>query len=267
MKPGLLFLKLGGSLITDKSSVHSAKRDVISRIAYEIREFHEKNPDVRLLLGHGSGSFAHVPAAKYGTRNGVQTAAEWVGFVEVWKEARELNCIVMQELIAAGLPAIAFSPCSQITARERRIVNWDLQGITASLSQGLIPVVYGDTIFDTSIGGTIFSTEELFVHLANQLHPERILISGIENGIWQDFPDRTKLIEKLFSSNLDEFDRNISGSENEDVTGGMRSKVREMGMLVEGHACREVIIFSGLVPGNIFDALSGKSIGTSLVAG
>lgn len=38
---------------------------------------------VRVILGHGAGSFGHVAAAKHGTRDGVSGGAQWMGFCDV----------------------------------------------------------------------------------------------------------------------------------------------------------------------------------------
>jgi len=83
----LQFLKLGGSLITEKDRPHTARLQVIRRLASEIARARRDDPALRLVLGHGSGSFGHVPAQKYGTRGGVRTPEEWGGFVQVWREA------------------------------------------------------------------------------------------------------------------------------------------------------------------------------------
>ena len=58
----LYFLKLGGSLITDKSASETIRIEVIKRIAGEIREALDLHSDLLLLLGHGSGSFGHRAA-------------------------------------------------------------------------------------------------------------------------------------------------------------------------------------------------------------
>ena len=62
----LIFLKLGGSLITDKSREATAREGVIRRAAREMKEALEARPDLRLLVGHGSGSFGHFVAQRYG---------------------------------------------------------------------------------------------------------------------------------------------------------------------------------------------------------
>jgi len=59
----LIFLKLGGSLITEKSVWETARREVIERAAQEVKEAFEERA-FQLLLGHGSGSFGHYPARK-----------------------------------------------------------------------------------------------------------------------------------------------------------------------------------------------------------
>jgi len=65
----LIFLKLGGSLITEKSVRETVRREVIERAAREVKEALEEG-SFGLLLGHGSGSFGHYPARKYGVHKG-----------------------------------------------------------------------------------------------------------------------------------------------------------------------------------------------------
>ena len=35
-----------------------------------------------LIIGHGSGSFGHYMASKYGTRRGVNGPEQWMGFAK-----------------------------------------------------------------------------------------------------------------------------------------------------------------------------------------
>ena len=75
-----VFLKLGGSLITDKDKPYTPRLDKLKELALEIKTVLDSTPDLLLILGHGSGSFGHTAAKKYGTRNGVQTTEQWHGF-------------------------------------------------------------------------------------------------------------------------------------------------------------------------------------------
>ncbi len=262
MNESLVFLKLGGSLITDKEHPHHAQVERIDQIAQEIHEALNLDPSLRLLVGHGSGSFGHVPAQKYKTRQGVHTRQEWIGFSQVWSEAHALNQIVLERFQAAGLPVISFPPSASVLAKNRSILDWNLFPMIQAISQGLLPLVFGDVIFDQSLGGTILSTEEIFVYLALMLHPQRILITGEEEGVWEDFPACQHLLPMITPDSYPQLSSKIFGSQSTDVTGGMATKVSLMLELVKQENNLEVNIFSPRKFGMLKSALSGKQYGT-----
>ena len=57
----LILIKIGGSLITDKTKPYTTRPEVIKRIAKEIKEAVSEK-DVNLIIGHGAGSFGHQSA-------------------------------------------------------------------------------------------------------------------------------------------------------------------------------------------------------------
>lgn len=264
-RPGRIhFLKLGGSLITDKHTPSTPRRDVIGRLAQEIKVAFSEDEDLRLVLGHGSGSFGHMPAKKYGTRQGVDSAEGWRGFTEVWYQAARLNHIVMDALREAGLPAVAFPASGAVTASNGRVTTWNLSPLHLALGAGLLPVVYGDVVFDETLGGTILSTEDLFVHLAKELNPRRISLAGVDAGVWGDYPQCTQLIPEIRPDHWDQVAAHLAGSAATDVTGGMAGKVGQMLDLAAAMPGLEVVIFSGTQPNNLISALKGNTIGTRL---
>jgi isopentenyl phosphate kinase len=258
----LIFLKLGGSLITDKTRPHTPRLEVLARLAEEIAQARGENPDQLLLLGHGSGSFGHVPAKKYGTRSGVHTPQEWDGFVEVWREASELNQLVMQALWQAGLPAVALSPLASVVTAAGQVAAWNPEPVNVALQMGLLPVIYGDVIFDRQWGGTILSTEDLFRHLSLDLQPTRILLAGQEPGVWADYPACTRLLERITTDSWPELWGGLAGSAATDVTGGMLSKVQASLELAGKMNGLQIRIFSGQVAGSVYRALTGEPVGT-----
>lgn len=258
----LALLKLGGSLITEKTRPRTLRRDTLNRLAAEIAAAFEQKPSLKLILGHGAGSFAHVSAKRHGTRKGVHTREEWRGFAEVWWDAATLNRFVLDALIAAGLPAVAFPPSASVIARDGEVARWDLDPIKASLKAKLLPVIHGDVIFDLERGGTILSTEDLFVHLARQLNPDRLLLAGIEPGVWENYPDRSQIISKITTANHEEILPALSGSAATDVTGGMESKVQQCLILSKEIPDLETLIFTGDRPGQLLEVLLGARIGT-----
>jgi isopentenyl phosphate kinase len=260
----LVFLKLGGSLITDKTRPYTARLEKLDDLAAQIATALHENADLRLVLGHGSGSFGHTAASQFDTRRGVSGPEAWRGFAEVWYQASRLNRLVVEALRRAGLPAVTFSAAASVTAHDRKVFVWDCYPLQSALANGLLPVVHGDVAFDQVRNGTILSTEDLFVHLAQQLHPERILLAGKERGVWADFPARQRLLEEITPGSFAQQAPGLGGAAGIDVTGGMLSKVTEMLTLVEQVPGLEVLIFSGEEPGIIQQALRGGNPGTHL---
>jgi isopentenyl phosphate kinase len=268
----LHFLKLGGSLITDKNLPHTHRPVALSRLAAEIKSAREQDPSLRIVLGHGSGSFGHVAGKKYDTRKGVRTTGEWRGFVEVWWEAIHLNRYVMDAMQVAGLPAISFPPVASVTARDGLVLSWDLSPLSQALQAGLLPVVFGDVVFDLQRGGTILSTEDLFAHLVLHLPQAagfslgRVLLAGIEAGVWADFPACTRLIEVITPQSYPDLSVSVGDSHAADVTGGMATKVQHSLNLAQEMPGLEVWIFSGETPGAVEKALLGQRAGTVIQA-
>lgn len=260
----LCFLKLGGSLITDKDSPNTARPAVLARLADEVASALQQKPDLQLVIGHGSGSYGHMAASRHKTHLGVRTPAEWRGFAEVWQAAHALNQLVIEAMSAVKLPVIAMPPSAGAIARRGQVVAWDLRPMSAALSAGLIPVVQGDVIFDEEQGGGILSTEEAFLFLARQLKPHRILLTGIEPGVWADYPTCTRLIHSIHPANIAEVACTLRGSSSVDVTGGMLSKVQTMLSLAVEQPGLEILIFSAREPGILESALGGASHGTRI---
>ncbi len=260
------FLKLGGSLITDKRKPHTPRIEVIQRIAGEIANACQEFSDLRLVLGHGSGSFGHVPAKRWGTRQGVRSPLEWKGFVEVWQEAEALNHLVIDALHASGVSALSFSPLSAVTSKGGIVLDWNIEPIRSALEAGLIPVIHGDVVFDLERGGTILSTEDLFDYLAKLFRPKRISLAGIEPGVWADYPSCTRLIQEISPDDLSKIESSLGGSAATDVTGGMSSKVIKSLELVKEIPGLEIQIFSGEEPGAVQAVLGGAILGSILHA-
>jgi isopentenyl phosphate kinase len=267
MSAELVFLKLGGSLITNKGHAHAARMEVIRRLAGEIAEARKIRAGIRLVLGHGSGSFGHMEAKKYGTAAGVRTAEEWAGFAAVWTAADALNRLVMDALAAAGVKAVRTAPSSCAVLENGQLKEMAAEPVRRALEAGLVPVVYGDAVFDRKRGGGIASTEMVFACLARSLRPRRILLAGTERGVFQDFPARQKLIPQIRAGEWEQSRSQVGGSAQIDVTGGMFTKVQDMLAVVSQQKDITVFIFSGEIEGNVKRALLEEDVeGTRLTA-
>jgi isopentenyl phosphate kinase len=266
MAKEIVLLKLGGSLITDKDTPYTPRLDKLANLALEIKTALDSNPNLLLILGHGSGSFGHVAAKQHGTRDGVKTREQWLGFTEVRFQAAELNRHVVQALMEAGLPALPFPPSASMVSDHRVVTRHNIETIRRALAANLLPVVQGDVAFDESLGGTILSTEDVFKFLVEKFSPKRVLLAGIEAGVWEDFPARTKLVKQIQLSDYEKMRTGIGGSVSTDVTGGMKAKVQEMFSLIQKNQNLTVQIFSAEEHGFLTRALQGENMGTLLTA-
>jgi isopentenyl phosphate kinase len=256
----LIFIKLGGSLLTDKNREASFRESVAHRLAKELKASLVAQPDLRLLVGHGSGSFGHFAAERYRTIEGVRTTEEWRGFAHVATVAAELNNLVAKTLDAAGIAVWRFQPSASALSRDGRLVQMAVQPIRQALEHGLTPLVYGDVSLDSVRGGTIISTETIFFYLAQHLPVNQILLLGEVAGVYDQ---SGRVISEITSDNFTSIAHALGGSGGTDVTGGMASKVREMLALTETLPQLTIRIMDGLQPNLLRNTLlSRKQPGT-----
>lgn len=268
----LVFLKLGGSLLTDKTRPQTLRGEALARLAGEVAAALAERPDLRLVIGHGSGSFGHVTASQHGTRAGVVTSQQWRGYAEVARVAAELNRLVVDALWAAGVPVLRIQPSASARCRDGQLQALDERPIVAALAHGLIPLVHGDVALDDVRGGTIISTEQIFRWLAPRLRPDRVVLVGEVAGVLSADPASGlmgELIPRITPATLPALARALGGSRGVDVTGGMVAKVSEMLELVQATpGLRAVQIISGLAPGQVRAVLVDPDLtaGTRIVA-
>lgn len=256
----LVFLKLGGSLLTDKTQVETVQQDVLRRVAGEVARARHDAPHLCFLLGHGSGSFGHMAARHYGTRAGVQGEPGWLGFAQVADAAARLNRLVVAAFLEAGVPVWSVQPSASVLCHDGVIADWPSQQLELALARGLAPLIFGDAVLDSVRGGTIASTEELFAWLAPRLRPQRVVLAGTVDGVYSGDPLRDPAAElwpEITPKDLPRLRASLGGSHGVDVTGGMASKVTEMCQLAVSQPGLEVRLISGLRPDAIYGALLG----------
>jgi isopentenyl phosphate kinase len=259
----LVFVKLGGSLITDKTRPETPRPDVIARLADEVRQALDTRPDLSLLLGHGSGSFGHWLGSRHGTRDGVRGREAWVGYARVAATAARLNRLVTDVFLDAGVPVLALQPSASARCRDGVLVSLDAVPIRRALEEKLVPLIRGDVALDEIRGGTIVSTEEIMAYLTSELRPRRILLLGETAGV---YGPEGAVIPYITPGNIEAVGGSLGGSRGMDVTGGMVSKVRQMLDLVQGEPGLVVHVLSGLEPGLLARALldADLAVGTRI---
>ena len=260
----LTFVKLGGSLITDKSGKTAFRAEMMDQLAGEIAAALTEMPDSQFLLGHGSGSFGHVPAKEHGTAAGVQTPQQWRGFAEVATVAAALSGLVTDSLHRAGVPVWRMQPSASARCVDGQVVEMALHPVRAALDHGLVPLVHGDVALDDVRGGTIVSTESIFRYLSAHLPVSRILLLGEVKGVYDS---EGTVIPEITPANIERYAAALGGSSGTDVTGGMLTKVLDMLDLVISHPGLTVRILDGREPGLLGRTLRGEiNVGTLIRA-
>lgn len=249
MEENLVFIKLGGSLITDKRQRYHARKETIARLAGEIARASAADPSLKIVLGHGSGSFGHVAAREsgYDPHSGHPSP---LAFAQVAAAASTLNQIVREALLDAGVPALSLPPSASGRLRDGELVGMALDPIVDLLRLGIVPLVFGDVVLRADgAGGGIASTEMVFRLLAERLRPQRLLLLGIVEGVFERAPmdgePQPPLLREITSHNWEAVRAGLGGSHGTDVTGGMVAKVAETLALVEAVLGLQARIVSG----------------------
>ena len=261
----LVFLKLGGSLITDKRRPFTPREEEIRNIARNIKRALDGSPNLRVLVGHGSGSFGHYPAKKYRVKEGIIDDSSWKGYAETRAAASKLNQLVTEIFLEEGINAVSLQPSSSVIAENGKVIYMDIRAVEFLLENGQVPIVYGDAVLDKKLGCTIASTEDIFAYLAHRLKPSKIILAGLVPVYTADpieHPD-AELIPEISDKNFEEIKEKLTGSYGIDVTGGMFSKVEKMYSLAKQVPGLEIYVISGK-DDNIYRVLKGESSGTRI---
>ena len=265
-----VFLKLGGSLLTDKTAREVLRANRVESICAQIATVLDARPEMKLVLGIGSGSFGHFPAFQYGLAQGADHPDAWMGAAITADSAARLVRHVTGCLIKAGVKAWSCQPGSAWMAQGRRVRGGAADVLARALASDLVPVVHGDVMLDLEQRVCIASTEEIFRFLAPRLRPNRILLAGEVPGIMPGPAEQwrgAKPIPRLQPEACGDLPLVPGASRGVDVTGGMRTKLQLCLEMVE--ACPEVHVhvFDGRPLGAVQAVLTDPSlrVGTRVV--
>jgi len=242
-------LKIGGSILTDKTKPAAARPAEIQRIAKEIASSVED-----LVLVHGAGSFGHISAKRYGLPQKFSPEGLRVTHNSVVK----LNDLMVEALGKAGVSPMPVHPFSCTLLRDGRIEGFALEPVKEMIRDGLLPVLHGDVAMDITRKAGIVSGDQLVAYLARALRAEIVAVGTNVDGVLVS----GRPLKDLTRKDLPSLEREIGDSSGVDVTGGMRGKLLELLVLADEGI--ESVIFNAAKEGNIAGALKGESAGTKV---
>jgi isopentenyl phosphate kinase len=176
----VIFIKLGRSVVTNIDIPYSARLPIIQQFAEELARVMKEKPQLKIIIGHGSGSFGRTAAKEqlYDEKKGfpsVNAAAT------VAKAALDLHTMIITELVKAGVPAFSMPPSATgiIDKESKRLLSMDVLQIKRILQMGGVPIVFGDVIpCSDGAGAHIASTEEIFAFLGKHFDPSAVFLFG-----------------------------------------------------------------------------------------
>lgn len=223
----IIFIKCGGSFITDKQKPYTARPAAIKRIAMQLKQALQQHPDVQFVLGNGAGSYGHYAVLEHNIKNGIQNTDQIYGCACVHDAVSRLHTLVIQECLAQHIPVLSLQPSAMLTTEDGQVKTQSCESFFGFIEQGIIPCVYGDVVYDETKGCHIVSTEMVFEILIHALIQKKykvrqILYITTVPGVLDEKED---IIPKITPQNYEEIAQMFTQTQGYDVTGGMQHKI------------------------------------------
>ncbi len=245
-------VKLGGSIITRKREVERIRPKVLERLG---RELGSAVLPGGLIVLHGAGSFGHPGAQRFGLArppaSSAGPGARRRGGAIVAREVRRLHGEVLRALLVGGASPFSIPPNTLARNREGKLSTLEDGPFRSGLSEGWMPVSFGDVVPDEAWGLSILSADTLALELGRRLSARRVVFVSDVPGILP--PTTSGRLHPIHRWTPEEQLRLAPAPGAPDVTGGIRAKGEVL--LALAHAGVPAGIVSGLRPGAAVEAL------------
>lgn len=221
----IVFIKCGGSFITDKKKPYTEKTENITLFAKQLKEAITTYPDIQFVLGNGAGSYGHYAVMQYNLKNGIQKKEAWQGFSYTHHMVSVLHMHVLTALWEENISVFSLQPSALFTAYKGDIVYQSQDVFMGFIKQNVIPCVYGDILYDEKKGCHIASTEVVFEVLINALLKKKYRVAHIIylTTVPGVYDKEGSVIPQITFENYEKVSTDtLSGY---DVTGGMKHKI------------------------------------------
>ncbi|MDD1690751.1 MAG: isopentenyl phosphate kinase family protein [Methanoregula sp.] len=250
MSDGVI-LKLGGSILTDKSADCAINRESLATIAAAVAEAGTEG----IVIIHGAGSCGHPEAKRYHLDVGA-ARGKTDGIYVTHRAVSGLNDAVVTALREKGVAAAGVHPFHVAVADTGRLLSFECRHLEKMLALGMVPVIHGDVVMDLSRGACIVSGDQLVRYLAAALQIRRV-------GLATDVPgvlDGGRVVPEITRHTVASL--HIGDSLHTDVTGGMRGKIDELLGLADAGIGSDIFHVS-----RVADFLAGSAHGGTIVRG
>lgn len=245
-----VILKLGGSILTDKSADCAINRESLLSLAGSISGAGTDG----IVVIHGAGSCGHPEAKRYHLDVGAAPGMT-DGIYVTHRAVSGLNEAVVSALREKGVAAIGVHPFHVAVADNGRLLAFECRHVKKMLALGMVPVIHGDVVMDLSRGACIVSGDQLVRYLAAALSIGRVGLATDVPGVLDKNGAVVPVITRHTIASI-----HVGDSKHTDVTGGMRGKIDELLGLADAGIGSDIFHVS-----RVADFLAGSAHGGTSV--
>ncbi|RDE11709.1 MAG: amino acid kinase [Candidatus Thorarchaeota archaeon] len=260
----LTVIKLGGSLLTDKSKPYEARKAVIKSVTRELKTCVDEGLIKSLVAVQGVGSYGHPPILEHGLHKGFKGPEQLIPLSKTQRIVNEFREMVAGEFHLAGLPVNLLHPSSMVVAEKMRITKYFLDPLKGYLSLGMVPLLGGDMLYDTAMGFSVGSGDQLAVLLARELSAKRLIFAMDVAGIYTGNPKTDPKASVIKEVNLNETDKvlaQMGSSGTVDASGAIKGKLAAIAQVKDlVGAGLQVTLLSMMKQGNLLALLRGQTV-------
>ncbi len=257
----MIILKIGGSVITNKTKQNSFKQSVMSNLSKEIKKANKE-----IILVHGAGSFGHILAKKYDLNKGYVRKDQINGYSLTHANVQRLNTLVLDCLHKNNVPGVSLSPHTVLKLSNHKLSEINYRIFEEYLKSHFVPVTFGDVVLDEKLGFSICSGDLLVSTLAEHFRPEKVVFVIDEDGLYTANPKinkNAKLMDDVTLKDLEMFTTAMDS--HADVTRGMGGKIDIIKNVARLGI--DTVLLNGNKPGRLYHVLAGKDTKCTVVRG
>jgi len=248
----LFVIKFGGSSITKKEeNKFEMNYEVLEQAAKEIANVLKKNPEMKIALVCGVGSFGHTNVVKYNINNGIKTQEQEEGVKITNKDCDFVGKETAKAIEKEGIKTKLIPGYEVCLQKNKKVQSFDLEPYKKALKKGIIPITTGAMVKDEELVWSVMSGDKTIAQLAKHLKPKKVLLGTDVDGIYTADPkidSKAELIEKITKKNVQEILEKAGESKSIDVTGGMKGKLTQLKEQLNG---TQAEIFNLMKKGNL----------------
>jgi isopentenyl phosphate kinase len=256
----MIIIKLGGSVITDKTKECIFKTETMDSLSESI-----KKADKSMIIVHGAGSFGHILAKEYELNQGYKNIEQIKGFSLTHEKVQTLNSLVLKSLQDHDLPAVSISPHSSVKLNNHELEKFDYKIFEEYLEKNFLPVTFGDVVLDKKLGFSICSGDLLIEALTGYFKPDKVIFAIDEDGLYTSNPKFDKKAKLITKATVKELELTTELDKHADVTGGMEGKIKTIKNISEAGV--DTVLVNGNKPDRLYKVLIGVETKNTIIYG